>query len=113
MNDDNVKQELIGEGVRWLFELGLVNSPAAQNTLMIVTHAASKHVRFVEFVIDQNSRKCLVYLKLGFWANLFRRQEVAGDVLAALSKHLPSFALRVVYDKAIFEKALKVAQRGV
>lgn len=100
------EQKFQSEGIRWLFELELINHPQLINHLKLNTLATSEYIKDCEFLLDQNNKRALVFLKLSWWGNRFYRSELFQDVEIVLSQMLPSFKFRVIDDSKLFKMAL-------
>lgn len=106
-----VKNETISEGIAFLLEMEQVNNAPVQNALVLNIFKVSKYIDDVQILADQEARKMLIYLKLNWWGRRKHEKRVAEDVIAMLAGVLPNFAFRVVYDWAVFEKGLKMAEK--
>jgi hypothetical protein len=105
------KQETISEGIAFLLEMEQVNSVPVQNAIILNILKLSGHIKEAEIVADQDQRKMLIFLRLGWWGNLWHKREIAEDVISMLRSALPSFEFRVIYDPEILEKARVLAEK--
>lgn len=120
MNVDRYKSEperihFILEATKWLMQMGQLDRPEVRDALLINVFASSEKIRDVEFLIDMETQQLLIYLELKRWPNFFRRKinrdEVAQQVLDIIQDAVPVFDIRIVYNKAILEKAKEVSDR--
>lgn len=92
---------------RWLFEMSFLNNDYVKTALYANIFNASKFIADVEVLADQYNRRMLIYLKLTFWGEfLKRRKSVSTKVIDIISDALPTYELRVIYDRGLFEKAV-------
>lgn len=98
------------EALTWLFEMEMVNNPYVLNSLVLNLMAGIKGVKDIELVIDEKQKKILVFLKLRWFYDKFKKKPVEDKAKELLEQILPSFKKRVIFDRKILEKALKVSQ---
>jgi hypothetical protein len=92
----------------WLLEMELVQNPYMLNSIVLNVFRMLKGVKDAEFVIDTNEKKLLIFLELTWWSRRFRAKKVEVQALELLDQVLPGFKKRVVFEKVILEKALKL-----
>jgi hypothetical protein len=96
------------EALSWLLEMEMVSSPYVLNSIILNIFAQVKAIKDAEFVIDENRKAILIYLKLGWFHQKFKSKEIEGQVTEMLDQILPTFRKRVVFDRTILEKALVI-----
>lgn len=94
--------------IKWLFEMELIQNPHVLNTLIMNIAAAIKGIRDIQFVVDSNRKKILIFLELTKWANWFYKDKIYGQVIEIFDESMPSFEKRVTFDREILSKAIKM-----
>lgn len=103
------RETALNKGISWLFEHEILGAKAAQDALWLNIYAQSTRITDVKLVIDQMHKKMLIYLELSFWGKYFSNKKLIADsVMDVCSDVLPTYQMRVVYDKDIYEKARKI-----
>lgn len=115
MADKNdLREEMLSQGTSWLLEAEFLNTPQAKNFLYLNTYNASTDIKDADILVDSNSKALLVYIELGWWGRFRRKQaEIAEYLMEQYANILPSYRVRVVYDRRIFDLALKRAQEQI
>ena len=99
-----------GEALSWLLEMELVNQPYVLNSIILNLVSGLKGIKNVELVIDEKQKKILIYLELTWFSNHFKWKEIEAKTKRLIEQALPSFKHRVIFDREILEKALKVVK---
>jgi hypothetical protein len=115
LNRQQEAKDVVPGALRWLYDLEQVTSPHLLNNLYLNIYAQSSHIKDVDLLIDKENRKMLIYMRFGFIANTFRRVKlkVLKNTLDNVQKLLPAFEFRIVEDRALFDKSLRIAKRAV
>lgn len=92
----------------WLLEMEMIQNPVVLNSIVLNIFKSVQGLKDAEFVIDTKEKKILVYLELGLWNKWFKQDKIKGTVQELLDQALPSFKKRIIYDKSLIEKALKI-----
>jgi hypothetical protein len=101
------------EGLKWLFELELLNHPQAINTLKFNILMVSKRIEEVELLIYRENKSMLVLLKLSWLGRKFFKKRIFTDVQEVLSQLLPTFRFRITDDPEIMEKAVEMVKKAL
>lgn len=105
---DDQRRLIASEGTQWLLNLGLIDNPFMKNALIFNILKVSNRIKNTELFIDTTNKKMLIYLEIDWWARLTRqKRSLAEEVFEMLSEALPGYEFRVVYNKAILEKAIE------
>lgn len=99
-----------GEALSWLLEMELVSSPYVLNSIILNMMTALKGVRDVELVIDEKQKKILIYLELNWYHARFKAAQVEAQAGELIQQILPSFKRRIIFNREILEKSLKLMQ---
>lgn len=113
MEIDESKQ-LSSDGLMWLLQMGAVDTAAVKNALVLNIRESSLLIRDLEILTDTEGRKMLVLLRLnwlGRWLFWWRKPLVAHRAMLILQSGLPYYQFRVIYDEALFQKALAMSQK--
>lgn len=109
---DQEREQLLSQGTAWMLENELINSPQVKNFLILNTYQASPNILLTELLLQSQLKVIMIYLELNFIGRLLRRQKAIEQYLLEEYKRvLPSFKVRVVYDRKIFDMALVRAQK--
>ncbi len=95
-------------GLSWLLENEAVSSPAVLNALILNIFRMVPGVVDIEFVIDSNAKKLLVYLEVTRWTRWFHLKKTELQVRQLLDQVLPSYKKRITSDREILQKAVKL-----
>lgn len=99
------------EGVKWLYEMELLNHPQLINNLKLNIFATSTRIKEVEFLIYRERKAMLVLLDLSWLGRKFFKKKIFHDVQDVLSQLLPSFQFRVTDDTKIMEMAVEKVKK--
>lgn len=114
MADDRFREEMLQRGTSWLLEMELLDTPQLKNFLILNTYSVSKHVKDVEILLDLNYKAMLVYIQIGKLGRLLRKgKEIEETLLDQYGNILPSFRIRIVFEKSIFDLAVKKAGQRI
>ena len=94
------------EALAWLAEMDLVTNPAMLNNMILNLLVGVPGVKDANLVIDTQNKKMLIYLELGWFAIRFKAKVIDLHVNDIIKQVLPSWRLRVIFDRTILEKAL-------
>jgi hypothetical protein len=92
----------------WLLEMELVQNPTVLNSIILNIFKTVRSLKDAEFVVDTKEKKILVYLELSRWDMWFHKNEISDKVMELLDQALPTFKKRIIHDKSILEKAIKI-----
>lgn len=104
----------IANSIKWLYDMELVTHPAVLQDLYVRVYGEDKRIVDADFLLDQNQRKMLVWIKLNWFGRLFKfaeKQSVTA-CLDRLQKVLPRYSFRVITDKNLFNTALERVVKG-
>lgn len=105
------RAQFLSQATSWLLEMELISNDYMKNALILNLYKVSDHIKDVQVLADQNDRKMLVFLELSSFGRMFKKRQISQDVLDMLQAALPSFQFRVIFDKSLFEKAIRLAER--
>lgn len=95
------------EGLKWLYEMKALSSPVLLDNLYGNIYSNDPSIKETELLIDKQNSKMLIWIKLGWWANLTRKKKIVKNILDGLQGVLPSFDFRIILDRELFNLALK------
>lgn len=101
------------EGMKWMFELELLNSPQVINQLRFNILVVSKHIKEVELLIYRENKSMLVLLDLSWIGRTFLKKRIFTEVQEVLNLLLPSFRFRVTDDPKIMEMAVERVKKAL
>ena len=107
------KNQFLSQATSWLLEMELLGNDYMKNALILNLYKLSDYIKDVQVLADQNERKMLVYLKLSGFGMMFKKKQVASQVLDMLQGALPNFQFRVIFDLELFTKAVGMMEKRV
>jgi hypothetical protein len=107
------RQQFQYEGLRWLYEMQLINHPQVINNLKMNVLLISKSIRDVELLIDRENKKMLVYLDLSWFGRKFKKNHIFSETEIILSQLLPAFRFRIIDDPVIFNMAVEKIKKVI
>lgn len=112
MSDKDLRDKLLAESTAWLLEMELLDSPQLKNFLILNIYNSSSSIKNVELLIDTHSRAVLIYLEVTLWGRIFRKHSsIAQRLMRLLAEVLPSFRIRIIFSKTLFNMALHKAEK--
>ncbi len=110
---DNNRQRFQYEGLKWLYELEIVNDPQLINNLKLNVLVLSRHIKDAEFLIYRENKSILVYLELNWFASKFLRSRLIDEAGQIVSELLPAYKFRVITDKNILNMAVDLVKKAL
>lgn len=104
MEDDN---RLKTGALAWMYEMEVLNSPTLRQNLNENILLSDHRVRDCQILLIQDYKDLMVYVSVGFFSKLFKKREICENVSRVLARILPSYRIRVVTDKNIFNMSLE------
>lgn len=108
-NLDSDRVKFLTSAISWAYEMELVDDPQLLNNLYVNIYSQSKSIQDVELLINKSRKQILIYIKLSFFARLFKKTKhaIITSVLDNLNELLPEFKVRVTIERPVFNKALE------
>ncbi len=102
------RQQYQSQGLQWLYEMEVLNSPHLVNNLKMNIMVVSERIKEVELLISRPHRSIMIWIDvdLGWFRKQVRFDGIQADILDIMEQLLPSYRFRVVHDKAIMELAI-------
>lgn len=108
LDDDTLeKVKTQAAGLKWLYEMEILNSPQLINNLKLNIFNQDSTIKDVELLIDQNTKAILIYIQLSWWGRKFRQDRIKMSIEDLITQLLPTYRKRVVSERWIFDLALK------
>lgn len=108
-NEELEDKQYIKASSRWLFEMNFLNNDYIKSALIANIYVQSRFIKNTEILVDQHNKRMLILIELSYIGNLFKNKKKLGrDVEEIIKDALPSYNLRVVYDRPLFEKATEM-----
>lgn len=104
---DEERGKFLYSGLKFLYEMELVNDPQLINNLKLNVLAVSPRIKEVDFLSSYHHKTMLIWVDLTWWGRKFYEKRILNDVHEIVQQLLPKFKFRVVSDKNIFELALR------
>lgn len=97
------------QGVKWLYEMELLDDPQLINNLKLNLLTISKNIVDVELLSLHNigRKEMLIWVDLNWWAARFQDVRILAEVLSMVGELLPNFTFRITKDRDIMDKALQ------
>lgn len=90
-------------GLKWLYEMEMIQDPQLINNLKFNILALSPHIKEVEFLSIYETRQLLIWIELNWWGKLFYKKQLLIEVSELVAQLLPKFKTRVTIDYSILE----------
>lgn len=103
---DDEKGKFQFSGLRFLYEMELIDDPQLINNLKLNIFDVSKMILDAEFVSSYHHRSMLIWVELDWLGRTFFKERITTAVADRVQQLLPKFKLRVVSDRAILEMSL-------
>lgn len=100
-------------GLKWLFEMELVQEPQVINAIKMNILMLSKHIKEVEILTVEQNKQMLILLKLNWIGRTFLRERLCDAAHEVILQMLPNFRIRVTADSDLFEKSLDKLRKAV
>ncbi len=107
--DANTSPQAYSEGLAFLLELELINNPAVANALVLNIFRVSNRIKDTELLTDYENKRMLVWIELDWLGTKFFEKKIRKNIEQMLMKALPSYDFRVVSDRLLFDKAIKLS----
>lgn len=102
------------EGVKWLYEMEMLNHPQLINQIKLNILMVSNRIKEAELLIYRENKSMLVLLELSwFGRRSWIKKQIFASVHDILSQLLPSFRFRVTDDPKIMEMAIAQIKRAL
>jgi hypothetical protein len=102
------------QAAAWLLENDLIQDPLVMNGIISQTLLRVPTVSDMEAVVDTNNRKILIYLSPNYKKRRFFQKKgafediIISQVSDIINSILPKWRIRVVLDRNLLLKALKI-----
>jgi hypothetical protein len=101
------------EGLKWLYEMQLLDNPQLINNLKMNILLISTSIRDVELLIYREKKQMLVYVDLTWFGRKFKKDTIFIEVEEILSQLLPSFKFRITDDFSILVLAIERVKQAL
>lgn len=102
--------ETQSRGLSWIMEMEAVSDPTFSNALLFNIFRLSKKVIDVQIVCDSINKRMLIWIKLTWWGRKFHGKKIEEAIVEMVIGVLPNYELRVVQDREILDKSLKLLE---
>lgn len=102
MEDNRLKTGALS----WLYEMEVLNSPTLQQNLQENILLSDFRIKSCEILLLKDFKDILIYIELGFFNRIFRGSTICIEVASLIKRMLPSYRVRVITDRKIFELSL-------
>ena len=108
------KEKYQYSGLKWLYEMELLDDPQLINNMKLnIMDASDFRVKEVEFVMAQSQQKALIWIKVGWITKVFKLRRTCGAIHERLSQLLPTYQFRIVTDRSILELAITKLKKSL
>lgn len=94
-------------GLKFLFEMELIDDPQLVNHLKLNILDVSSSIRDVELLSSYNHRAMLIYADVSWFGRKFFMKRIEAGILERVKQLLPNFRFRVTADRKILDLALE------
>lgn len=109
MEDDYAKYS----GIKWLFELELIQDPQVINAIKMNILMISKHIKEIEILTVEQNKQMLILLELSWFGRTFYKKRLCNEALSVVKQLLPNFRIRVIDDRNLFQKSIDKLRKVV
>lgn len=102
-------------GLKFLYEMELVDDPQLINNMKLNILDISGTIRDVEFLSSYNHRAMLIYVDVNWLGKTFFMKQIEAGILDRVKQLLPNFRFRVTADRKILDLSIekvKTALKG-
>lgn len=99
------KHKFQGSGLRFLYEMELVDDPQLINNMKLNILMLSNSIKEVEFLSVYETKQMLILLELSWFGRTFFRNHICAAVQERVQQLLPNFSFRVTDDPKIMDAA--------
>lgn len=92
-------------GLRWMYDLELVNEPVIQQNFYENIFYANAGIKDLKVFFIQQQKSVLIYIKLKLWSKWFKKDAIHSEIENIVSMLLPNYRVRIVDDESILETA--------
>jgi hypothetical protein len=113
---DEQKGKFQMSGLKFLYEMELVDDPQLINNLKLNAFAVSQHVRDIELLSSYHHKSMLIWVDLSWFGRKFLEKRITTEIADRVQQLLPKFKFRVTTDRKIFDlsvEKVKIALKGV
>lgn len=101
------------EGLKWLYEMQLLDNPQLINNLKMNILLISTSIRDVELLVYREKKQMLIYIDLTWYGRKFKKDQIFIEVEEVVSQLLPSFKFRVTNDFNILALAIERVKQAL
>lgn len=101
------------EGLKWLYEMQLLDNPQLINNLKMNILLVSTSIRDVELLVYREKKQMLIYINLTWYGRKFKKDQIFIEVEEVVSQLLPSFKFRVTDDFNILTLAIERVKQAL
>lgn len=107
---DGEKGKFQFAGLKFLYEMELIDDPQLINNLKLNILDISGSIRDVEFLSSYNHRAMLIYIDVSWFGRKFLLKRIEASILDRVKQLLPNFRFRVTAERKILDMALEKVQ---
>lgn len=96
------------QAMSWLVEMEVVSNPNVLNAMVMNIAGAVKGVKDIQFVIDNQRKKLLIFVELKKWDEFFHKKRICEQLGEMFEQIFPSFEKRVTFDRVLLDRAIKI-----
>lgn len=94
-------------GLKFLYEMELIEDPQLVNNLKLNILDVSGSIRDVELLSSYQHRQMLIYIETSWFGRKFFMRQIEAGILERVKQLLPNFRFRVTSDRKILEMSLE------
>lgn len=111
MDEDKFKYQY--HGLKWLYEMELLDDPQLINNLKLNIFSVSTHIKEVQFLMSQEERKMLIHVELSWWGKKFKEAQISQDITEVMSQLLSNYKFRITTNDSIFKLAVSKVKKSI
>lgn len=94
-------------GLKFLYEMELIDDPQLINNLKLNILDISSSIRDVELLSSYHKHQMLIYVDVSWFGRKFLMKQIEAGVLDRVKQLLPNFKFRVTADRKILDMSLE------
>jgi hypothetical protein len=113
---DEQKGKFQMSGLKFLYEMELIDDPQLINNLKLNAFAVSSHVRDIELLSSYHHKSMLIWVDLSWFGRKFLEKRITSEIKDRVQQLLPKFKFRVTTDRKILDLSIekvRIALKGV
>ena len=106
----SIQPDFSNQALKMLYEFEMFDNPVLINNMKMNVLVVSSKIKDVQFLIHKDNAQLLIFVKISWFAKMFKFNEIQSKVHEIFAQLLPSYRLRVIHDYSILQRSRKIVQ---